>query len=58
MGGSLTPFGLTLKYLFVLSVAGKSKEYALFEIFQGKKKSFRIPKLQIEADGSSLGTDN
>lgn len=51
------PFGLTLKYLFVLSVAGKSKEYALFEIFQ-EKKSFRIPKLQIEADGSSLGTDN
>lgn len=38
MGGSLTPFGLTLKYLFVLSVAGKSKEYALFEIFQGEKK--------------------
>jgi len=37
VGGSLTPFGLTLKYLFVLSVVGKSKEYALFEIFQGKK---------------------
>lgn len=44
MGGSLTPFGLTLKYLFVLSVAGKSKEYALFEIFQGGKKKFQNTK--------------
>lgn len=41
MGGSLTPFGLALKYRFVLSVAGKSKEYALFEIFQGKKEKFQ-----------------